>query len=335
MKLSICIPTYNRGNFLPDLFESIIKQFCDIEEESIEIVVSDNASTDNTTEVINRYKNKFKNFVYFRWEKNMGADRNFLKVVDLSSGEYCWLMGSDDIMLDGGLRKVINFIKLNPKITGLSVNRHAYSFDLKKIIRERPVLKKVTQDIIFKDLSVLCLFDYWGYLSGQIIRKQLWDNILFEEHGNIENYFNAYVHVYVITKMVLKNTHWGFISGPCVGWRSGNDSFLTDLGYYKRLKLDVTGYEKILKDIFGKKSKIYKQLNQKILKVHVKYGLLGIKLNQPSLKVNLNTFKLLYDYYKGYPFFWFFNVPLLLTPSFLLKILRMIYRKTLKKWLHN
>ncbi len=50
IKLSICIPTYNRGKFLPDLFESILSEIDEENRSVIEVVVSDNASGDNTEE---------------------------------------------------------------------------------------------------------------------------------------------------------------------------------------------------------------------------------------------------------------------------------------------
>ena len=93
-KLSVCIPTYNRGEFIGQTIQSIIDAAEGI--DVTEIAVSDNSSNDNTREVIEYSRRKFPNLTYFCWDKNMGADRNFLKVVEIASGEYCWFMGSDD-----------------------------------------------------------------------------------------------------------------------------------------------------------------------------------------------------------------------------------------------
>ncbi len=43
--------------------------------------------------IVRNLKIKRVKFTYFRWDSNKGADRNFLKVVEIASGEYCWLMG--------------------------------------------------------------------------------------------------------------------------------------------------------------------------------------------------------------------------------------------------
>ena len=52
MKLSICIPTHNRAEFLPATLESIAAQWTD----DIEIAVSDNASTDHTAAIVESYR---------------------------------------------------------------------------------------------------------------------------------------------------------------------------------------------------------------------------------------------------------------------------------------
>ena len=101
-KLSICIPTYNRENYLSQLLESIVIQAPN--DGSIEICVSDNASTDNTEAMIRHYRNQFNYIVYHCNDTNLGADKNYLKCVALASGEYCWLMGSDDQLITGAIK---------------------------------------------------------------------------------------------------------------------------------------------------------------------------------------------------------------------------------------
>ena len=111
IQLSICIPTYNREKYLKQLLDCIERQLQDIEKNIVEICVSDNASTDNTKQVIQQYQQKYNNITYFRWDKNMGADMNYLKVVEIAHGKYCWLFGSDDFMIDGAIKKMLEQIK--------------------------------------------------------------------------------------------------------------------------------------------------------------------------------------------------------------------------------
>jgi len=122
MKLSICIPTYNRVRYLTELLPTIISQ---ADVEGVEVVVSDNASTDDTAEYLCTI-----NHPCFRWwtnETNIGGDRNFLKCIAEARGEYVWLFGDDDIMPAGAVKKVTDFLRrYNPALL-ISIDRNAGS----------------------------------------------------------------------------------------------------------------------------------------------------------------------------------------------------------------
>ena len=73
--VSICIPTYNRSTYLRQSLERYIveKEFID---GKVEIVISDNASTDDTKMVVEEYVKKYKNIRYYRNKENI-RDKNF------------------------------------------------------------------------------------------------------------------------------------------------------------------------------------------------------------------------------------------------------------------
>jgi abequosyltransferase len=106
--LSICIPTFNRADYLRDCLHSIFHENDSLEE--IEVCVSDNASTDNTIAVIKDFQN-YNNFSYQRNEDNLGIPLNFIKVTSMASGRYIWLLGDDDVVTKDGIRLILNRIK--------------------------------------------------------------------------------------------------------------------------------------------------------------------------------------------------------------------------------
>ncbi|MBK7095860.1 MAG: glycosyltransferase [Saprospiraceae bacterium] len=67
--LSITIPTYNRASFLKETLKQLFFQFDEIDINQIEIIVSDNCSTDNTSEVIFEFVKKGFQINYIRNEK--------------------------------------------------------------------------------------------------------------------------------------------------------------------------------------------------------------------------------------------------------------------------
>ncbi|MGN0317902.1 MAG: glycosyltransferase family 2 protein [Lachnospira sp.] len=83
--LSICIPTYNRSEALRQSLERYVS--CEGFDDSVEIVISDNASTDNTGEIAAEYAMKFKNIKYYRNETNV-KDSNFELALKRGTGRY-------------------------------------------------------------------------------------------------------------------------------------------------------------------------------------------------------------------------------------------------------
>src|SRR5438128_1806612 len=97
--LSICIPTFNRADCLKQCLESIVSQFADPAiKDKVEVVVSDNASTDNTEAVVKQFLDRFSNIHYRKNPENLGFDRNALALVEKARGEFVWFLGDDDAL---------------------------------------------------------------------------------------------------------------------------------------------------------------------------------------------------------------------------------------------
>ena len=82
--LSLCIPTYNRSQYLKKSIDSIICQQ-EFLRGKVEIVISDNASEDDTREVAEAYLKKYDNIFYNRNEMNV-RDKNFPIVLHEAHG---------------------------------------------------------------------------------------------------------------------------------------------------------------------------------------------------------------------------------------------------------
>ena len=129
--LSICIPTYNRADYLKRLLDKIIPQILESEEE-IEICISNNGSTDNTCEIVIDFKEKHPNLIkYNENEKDLGFDRNVLKVVNMAEGEFVWTFSDDDLIVKNGLKEVIRFIIENKdkEMGGMVVKFSSYTIN--------------------------------------------------------------------------------------------------------------------------------------------------------------------------------------------------------------
>lgn len=309
IKLSICIPTYNRAKYLPDLLESILTQINKDNENLIEIVISDNASTDNTIEVINKYKNKFKNLVYFKWDKNMGADRNFLKVVELANGEYCWFMGSDDVLINKSIPKLLLEINNSDDISMFLFNR--INADINLIPFQKEKWLRLKNNFIF-DFSKNSDLNYYldsssslgalfSYISSICVKKELWNKYLDLSFNYIGT---AYVHVGVIFNIIKHGHKLKYINEYLVLNRGGNDSFLSK-GWVNRSIIDFKGYYELslIFNNFNVKNKIFSIIRKnypfyRLIKISY-YSLVEkkyIEFIRDAIKVKFNLFILLLSF---------------------------------------
>lgn len=321
-RLSIGIPTYNRGEFIGETLRSILSQATD----SLEIIVCDNASTDDTAAIIAEFQIVFPRLTYFRWDTNVGADRNFLKVVELATGDFCWLMSSDDIIEPNGIIVVLNTLKKYEGLSGISVNGFTYTRDMKIRTGETiQVANKIKSDQLFSDAdsAFSTLGEYFGYLSGQIVNRALWNQVLAT--NDLAPYYISYIHLFVIVKMVSIKPNWFFLSQKCVGWRGENDSFLNE-GKFKRLQIDVLGFEKIYQDVSGKHSKGYREVMKTVSSVYVRHMILGAKLNGAPSSFFLKSLVLTVKTYWRYPVFWLKTFPIFVFPRFSLIFARIVFR---------
>ena len=90
MKISICIPQFNRIQYLLKSLEIITFQSYD----NIEIVISDDCSTDDTEEQIKNIISKYKYpIIYHKNIKNRGYDFNYRNCISLATGDYAFVIG--------------------------------------------------------------------------------------------------------------------------------------------------------------------------------------------------------------------------------------------------
>ncbi len=108
--VSICMPTYNAEKTVKQTLESILNQTY----RNIEILVVDNASTDNTVSVVRESADpRIK--IYCN-DTNIGAEGNFSKCVRLAKGEYTAIFHADDLYLPDMVQKQVQAFQENPTI---------------------------------------------------------------------------------------------------------------------------------------------------------------------------------------------------------------------------
>jgi len=106
MKFSVLLPTRNGGNFLEDCILSILEQ----NYTDIELVISDNANTDQTSEIIRKFADDPR-VKTLRLETAVSVTDNWNNALEASVGEYVLMMGDDDYLLPGYFQRMENLLQ--------------------------------------------------------------------------------------------------------------------------------------------------------------------------------------------------------------------------------
>jgi abequosyltransferase len=170
LKLSICIPTFNRAKFIEETLESILPQMTD----DCEVVVLDGASTDNTAQVVAGCAQHCDRLRYVRQERNNGFDRDLDRVVELASGEYCWLMADDDLLKPGAVAAVLKTLGQDPSL--VIVNVECRDFSMVKVVQPRwlgfesnRVYGPEEMDRLFTDVG-----EVLRYYANMVVKRAIW-----------------------------------------------------------------------------------------------------------------------------------------------------------------
>lgn len=108
--LTIAIPTWNRHEYLRQNLSQLKAEIDTVGHHLVEVLVSDNCSSDATPDVVREAQEAGLPIRYVRNEKNLGWARNFTQCVDLSTGKYMLLFGDDDVLCSGTLRLLMNHL---------------------------------------------------------------------------------------------------------------------------------------------------------------------------------------------------------------------------------
>jgi len=108
--VSIALPVYNEGKFIQETIESLLAQ----DYGNFEIIISDNASNDNTSQICESYSRKYSNIKYIRQEKNIGPSENSSFLAKTAKGKYYMLAAGHDKWSANLISQSVQALETNP-----------------------------------------------------------------------------------------------------------------------------------------------------------------------------------------------------------------------------
>jgi abequosyltransferase len=329
IEISFCIPTLNRAKELQASLSSIIRQA----DQRVEIVIVDGGSTDETLAVIETLKASFPQIYVYRSESKSGVDRDILQSAAMAHGKFCWLFSDDDLLSPGALEQVLQLIQEFPSISGASLNYAAYDATMSYSIATVPAVGHNTlrRSHLFcdRDECFSALGLHLGFISCQLVRRSLWANIA--ENNDLASRCNAWIIVYMIGKMLERNPYWFYLKDVCVRYRSGNDSFLSRMGFYKRQQITHIAYADTIGSLFPFDSSTYRNVFNILISDRMPRSLAVFKSKGITISDQLKLLRMYLKQYWSYPLFWIKVVPIFFVPNVVFGLAEKMYRWFRKK----
>lgn len=247
-KVSVCIPTYNRPDYLKQAIESVLAQTFN----DYELIISDNASDETTTAVISSFKDR--RIIHIRKEKNSGLVDNWNSCLAAAKGKYITIFHDDDRMLPDNLAVKVEALDRNERAGMVHSNFHI--MDEKGSITQKNAHFITSQDFIETGTSFL-MRSFLGYNPvnppSVVIRKECFDKLggfTREVHftTDCEYWMRISMHYDII-----------YLAKPLIEYRMFHNNGWTSSQYYTVIDGDTFSSLKGLKEEYTVKKIIIHQ----------------------------------------------------------------------------
>ncbi len=169
--LSLCIPTYNRVTFLEESLTAIVQSIPVNQQANIELVISDNASSDETPALLVRFQQQYSqlSWVVIRQDSNIGPS-NVTVVTKYAMGEFIWILSDDDIVTASAIPNILKILHKTPSLNSIIVNYAPFKDDLRflkeAILPKIAVLQTANDFLIFLNSNIT-------FISIMVFRRSL------------------------------------------------------------------------------------------------------------------------------------------------------------------
>jgi glycosyltransferase involved in cell wall biosynthesis len=166
---SVCIPAYNRAQYLPHLLDSIFSQ----NFKDFEILICEDCSPERRqiADIVSSYKSRFPDMIrYYENETNLGYDENIRNLIEYATGTFCFFMGNDDLMCPGALAHVDELIRRHPNVGVIIKSYTVFDTQTGLIVQELRYFTNEREISAGLQAVVIC-FRRSGVISGYIVHR--------------------------------------------------------------------------------------------------------------------------------------------------------------------
>ncbi|WP_158860503.1 glycosyltransferase [Lunatibacter salilacus] len=255
LKISVCVITFNHEKYIRQAIENILMQKGNFK---VELIIADDASTDQTSEIIqNILKNKpCKHLIrYFRHSNNLGMSKNFFWALKKCSGKYIAFCEGDDYWTDVyKLQKQVDFLEKN-RLYSLIFTRFKLLYEKDNILKNDSYDEFfITRDFIELDIENL---EKGWHLGTQTMMFRKND---FDFNGNEEYKYFRDVHLFYY---FLLNGKIAIMNSYTSVYRIHNNGVYSSKSYLEKTEIGLKCYQELYsnnKEVRSLRNKYYKYL---------------------------------------------------------------------------
>lgn len=260
--------------------------------DSVEIIISDNCSSDATAEIVSNYIQQGTSILYIKNETNIGVDKNIVQCYEKAKGNFVWIMGDDDYLVPGALHQILKLLTEHAE-AGICYVPGKWMMEPDK--HTPPTVSVIKWTRYTDSIEFLNKVHYWiTFISGNIVNKG------------------------ALTELKINNSKFIGTNLVQLGWtipaifKTGKNIIIEDellvcqgnnTGGYNLVKVFAHGFNRIMDDFIkqGYNRKLKAIINTNLLDSFFVY----YYNNATVFKMNSITF--LYEMGKSfwrYPIFW-------------------------------
>lgn len=319
--LSICIPTYNRASYLHGCLRAIMSS-AEGYEEHVEVIISDNNSTDNTEDAVRQLQRIYPGVRYFRNPVNIGCDRNVYKLATMATGRYVLFLGDDDTLAQEAISEI--FCRIRDGEANLVVcNFSILSKDFQSVQRKRYYNFGADVSVRDADRALKVFGVNLAYLSHVVIKRSIFFTIEKHDYDQYADY--GFSFLYAAYRAIFAGCILEYIDKPIIQNRANNAR------YPEWCKGYAIGLPLLLDDLrsHGYSKNAIKKAKNGVINSFIINFIINAKADGRGYA---DVYEALAKFYSTCWSYWLLCVPLRFVPDPILKILKLTYRKTIKRY---
>lgn len=314
--LTIVIPTYNRETLLFNTLNNISLLITQDLYDEVQVVISDNASSDNTFYRVQKWiiENKKINCKYSRNESNLGFDRNLMAGSQISDGKFVWFLSDDDTLVEGAIAEVVRSLKEKSDSVFAFVNFSMITPNFPEYYQYNFSSNLQLDADSFMQTTRFA----FSFISACIFERNLWNTLDIKDYIGtfwLQLYAAKAIAIHgkslIIAKHLIKMRREGLQES-----RDEKKYYIGDVEFFMQAHLNFLDFQ----DSFRKSQYSKKTYN---VAHDVAWSdnlgqILSLKLTSKTynLKEKIVIFNKMRQYFSLKVSFWLFHVPFLFLPKF-------------------